>query len=109
MNGLLTDLDSCSKERFSLYPIKYANTFEVYLQAVASFWTVSEVDLTVDLDDFARFMQNLVTCTNSCTYRAWQARFRNQLRGNPQSCARSAPDRHERNAGFRAVGTVLPT
>tara|TARA_B110000046_G_scaffold165523_1_gene181864 strand:+ start:609 stop:1628 length:1020 start_codon:yes stop_codon:yes gene_type:complete len=45
---------SCSKERFSLYPIKYDKTFEFYLQAVASFWTVSEVDLTVDIDDFAK-------------------------------------------------------
>lgn len=45
---------SFSEDRFSLYPIKYDETFEYYLKAVASFWTVSEVDLSVDVDEFEK-------------------------------------------------------
>ena len=38
--------------RFCLFPIKHDATFEFYLKAVASFWTVSEVDMGQDVVDF---------------------------------------------------------
>ena len=38
--------------RFCLFPIKNEATFEFYLKAVASFWTVSEVDMGQDVIDF---------------------------------------------------------
>ena len=40
-------------DRFCLFPIEYVDTFDLYLKQVASFWTVSEVDLTTDKVDFA--------------------------------------------------------
>lgn len=41
-----------NSDRFLLFPIKHKDTFEFYLQQVASFWTVSEVDLAQDRVDF---------------------------------------------------------
>lgn len=38
--------------RFVIFPIKYHDIFQMYKKAVASFWTVEEVDLTQDLRDW---------------------------------------------------------
>ena len=38
--------------RFCLFPIQHSDTFEFYLKQVASFWTVSEVDLAQDKKDY---------------------------------------------------------
>ncbi|EFJ50567.1 hypothetical protein VOLCADRAFT_101784 [Volvox carteri f. nagariensis] len=38
--------------RFTLFPIRYPDLWEFYKRAVASFWTVEEVDFTGDLYDF---------------------------------------------------------
>lgn len=46
-----------SRERFCLFPIKHEDTFEMYLQQVASFWTVSEVDLGQDKKDYVALTQ----------------------------------------------------
>lgn len=46
---LLTD---DAMNRFCLFPIQHESTFEFYLKAVASFWTVSEVDMAQDIVDF---------------------------------------------------------
>ncbi|AXN91020.1 putative ribonucleoside-diphosphate reductase small subunit [Namao virus] len=43
-----------NKQRFVIYPIKYNDIWMMYKKAVASFWTVEEVDLTKDLDDWDR-------------------------------------------------------
>jgi len=43
-----------SSERLSMFPIRYDGLWAMYKQAVASFWTVEEVDLADDLRDFAR-------------------------------------------------------
>jgi ribonucleoside-diphosphate reductase beta chain len=43
-----------SVHRFCLFPIKYPKTFELYLQQVASFWTVGEIDLATDKIDFGK-------------------------------------------------------
>jgi len=43
--------DNCS--RLVLYPIKYDNIWGMYKKAVASFWTVEEVDLSKDLKDWS--------------------------------------------------------
>jgi len=40
-------------ERFILFPIAHQHLYDMYLQAVASFWTVGEVDLARDKDDWA--------------------------------------------------------
>lgn len=38
--------------RFCLFPVKYSKVWEMYKQAVASFWTAEEIDLSSDLKDF---------------------------------------------------------
>ncbi|HSW76911.1 MAG TPA: ribonucleotide-diphosphate reductase subunit beta [Candidatus Saccharimonadales bacterium] len=39
-------------DRLILYPIKHDNIWKMYKQAIASFWTVEEIDLTDDLKDW---------------------------------------------------------
>lgn len=38
--------------RFVIFPIKFQDIFQMYKKAVASFWTVEEVDLSKDLGDW---------------------------------------------------------
>ncbi len=38
--------------RFVVFPIEYADIWQMYKKAVASFWTAEEVDLAKDLDDW---------------------------------------------------------
>ena len=45
---LLTDTDN----RYVLLPIKHDNLFRLYKKALASFWTVEEVDLSKDMNDW---------------------------------------------------------
>jgi ribonucleotide reductase beta subunit family protein with ferritin-like domain len=42
------------EHRYVLFPIKYNKVFELYKKAVASFWTVEEVDLAKDINDWNR-------------------------------------------------------
>ena len=37
---------------YTLFPIKYDGLFELYKKALASFWTVEEVDLSKDMNDW---------------------------------------------------------
>jgi ribonucleoside-diphosphate reductase beta chain len=41
-----------NESRFVLFPIKYDHIWKMYKQAVASFWTAEEVDLSPDLQDW---------------------------------------------------------
>jgi ribonucleoside-diphosphate reductase beta chain len=41
-----------NESRFVLFPIKHAQIWKMYKQAVASFWTAEEVDLSPDLQDW---------------------------------------------------------
>ncbi|HRI27122.1 MAG TPA: ribonucleoside-diphosphate reductase small subunit [Chitinophagales bacterium] len=43
-----------NKDRFVLFPIKYADVWKMYKQAEASFWTAEEIDLSQDLTDWAK-------------------------------------------------------
>ncbi|KAK9918696.1 hypothetical protein WJX75_006075 [Coccomyxa subellipsoidea] len=45
---------SPNEERFVMYPVRYRDIFEMYKKAVASFWTVEEVDLSQDMRDWER-------------------------------------------------------
>ena len=45
---LLSDTDN----RYVLLPIKHDNLFRLYKKALASFWTVEEVDLSKDMNDW---------------------------------------------------------
>lgn len=38
--------------RYTLFPIEKQRLYELYKKAVASFWTVEEIDLTTDVTDF---------------------------------------------------------
>jgi ribonucleoside-diphosphate reductase subunit M2 len=38
--------------RFVLFPIKHHNLWEMYKKHIASFWTVDEVDLSLDISDW---------------------------------------------------------
>jgi ribonucleotide reductase beta subunit family protein with ferritin-like domain len=40
--------------RFVLFPIKLNNVFDLYKKALASFWTVEEVDLSKDMNDWEK-------------------------------------------------------
>eukprot|EP00798_Chlamydomonas_sp_ICE-L_P031812 gene31812-7014_t len=52
-------LQECNS-RFSMFPIQYENMWLMYKQAVASFWTVEEVDLSQDMRDWYRDEQNFI-------------------------------------------------
>ena len=41
-----------SNKRYCVFPIQYHKLFKFYKMAIASFWTVEEVDLSKDRDDF---------------------------------------------------------
>lgn len=43
-----------SLDRFSLHPVKYQRAYEMYKQHVACFWSVDEVDLGDDLNDWQK-------------------------------------------------------
>ena len=48
MEPLLTP----SPSRFTLFPLKYPEIYMFYKKSVASFWTVEEIDLEVDIKNF---------------------------------------------------------
>ncbi len=39
-----------NKQRFTLFPIRYPDIWDLYIKSVASFWTVDEIDFSSDLD-----------------------------------------------------------
>lgn len=41
-----------SNDRFTTFPIRYPDLWALYKKAVASFWTVEEIDLSKDTDDW---------------------------------------------------------
>ncbi|CAG9467865.1 unnamed protein product [Pedinophyceae sp. YPF-701] len=41
-----------NEDRFCMFPISYPDVWEMYKRAVASFWTVEEVDLSQDMRDW---------------------------------------------------------
>jgi ribonucleotide reductase beta subunit family protein with ferritin-like domain len=43
-----------STSRFTTFPIRYPQLWELYKKAVGSFWTAEEIDLAGDLKDWAR-------------------------------------------------------
>ena len=43
-----------NQHRFTLSPIEYSDVWTMYKKAMASFWTVEEVDLTSDMKDWAK-------------------------------------------------------
>ena len=51
---LLTEIEN----KYVLFPIKYDKIFELYKKALASFWTVEEVDLAKDLNDWFSLNDN---------------------------------------------------
>ncbi|UED36590.1 SPV016 ribonucleotide reductase, small subunit [Swinepox virus] len=54
MEPILQESDS----RFVIFPIKYHDIWKMYKQSVASFWTVEEVDLSKDLDDWDKLTKD---------------------------------------------------
>lgn len=44
--------------RFVLFPIKYADIWDMYKEHMASFWTADEIDLATDLDDWEKLNNN---------------------------------------------------
>lgn len=49
---LLDPILTPSNERFTTFPIRYADLWSLYKKAVASFWTAEEIDLSKDLSDW---------------------------------------------------------
>uniref|UniRef100_A0A6A7FSC6 ribonucleoside-diphosphate reductase n=1 Tax=Hirondellea gigas TaxID=1518452 RepID=A0A6A7FSC6_9CRUS len=57
MTSMLTSTEPLLREnphRFVLLPIQYPQIFQMYKKAVASFWTVEEVDLSKDISDWQK-------------------------------------------------------
>ena len=46
------------ENRFVLFPIQHDDVWEMYKKAVASFWTVEEIDLGADATDWAKLTDN---------------------------------------------------
>ncbi len=46
------------ENRYVLFPIKYDGVFDIYKKALASFWTVEEVDLGKDMNDWNKLNSN---------------------------------------------------
>ncbi len=49
---------SPSADRHTLFPLKFHDVYEMYLQQKASFWDVAEIDLQTDRKDWARLSDN---------------------------------------------------
>ncbi|MEN9609428.1 MAG: ribonucleoside-diphosphate reductase small chain [Bacteroidota bacterium] len=47
-----------NESRFVLFPIQYDNIWKMYKQAVASFWTAEEIDLSADMVDWQNLSAN---------------------------------------------------
>ena len=47
-----------NKDRFVIFPIKYPHLWDFYKKAVASFWTVEEIDLNEDLNDWKKLTKD---------------------------------------------------
>ena len=47
-----------NEDRFVLFPIKYQETFDLYKQHMAVFWTVEEIDLAQDVIDWETLTDN---------------------------------------------------
>ncbi|CCX34706.1 ribonucleotide reductase [Pyronema domesticum] len=47
-----------NKQRFVLFPIKYHEIWQMYKKAEASFWTAEEIDLSKDLHDWNKRLNN---------------------------------------------------
>jgi len=54
---LLTE-DTDVKNRFVMFPVKYPKMWEMYRQAVASFWTADELNLQQDIADLERLSKD---------------------------------------------------
>jgi len=54
MDSKIEPLMQETENRYVLYPIKYDKIFEMYKKALASFWTVEEVDLSKDYNDWEK-------------------------------------------------------
>jgi ribonucleotide reductase beta subunit family protein with ferritin-like domain len=44
--------------RYTTFPIRYTDLWNLYKKAIASFWTVEEIDLSTDLKDWDRLTEN---------------------------------------------------
>lgn len=47
-----------SNDRFTMFPIKYPDLYQLYKKAVSSFWTVEEIDLSSDMTDWEKLSEN---------------------------------------------------
>ena len=64
-------------KRFALYPIKTKSMWDMYKKHIASFWTVEEVDLSMDMhdwknklnDDERHFIQMILAFFAGCANR----------------------------------------
>ena len=47
-----------STSRFTSFPIRYPDIWNLYKKAIASFWTAEEIDLSKDVEDFEKLSGN---------------------------------------------------
>lgn len=54
----MTDILFDESDRLTIFPIKNKTVWDMYKKAVSAFWTVEEIDLSRDIDDFNKLSDN---------------------------------------------------
>jgi ribonucleoside-diphosphate reductase beta chain len=47
-----------NKSRYTVFPVKYNDIWELYIQSLGNFWTVDEIDFSKDKDDWVNLSEN---------------------------------------------------
>lgn len=58
MSDSLEPILSDENRRFTLYPIRHSNLWELYKKQLSSFWKAEEIDFSKDYDDFETLNEN---------------------------------------------------
>ena len=54
----MTSIVSSNVKRYTLFPIEHVDVWTMYKKAVAAFWTVEEIDLSKDVQDWEKLNDN---------------------------------------------------
>lgn len=52
MSSQLSENDNVARKRYTMFPVENKTVWELYKKAVSLFWTVEEIDLSKDLNDW---------------------------------------------------------
>ena len=96
MSGNHEKILSKENHSYTLFPIKYKELFKLYKKAVASFWTVEEIDLSKDMNDWNKlkkdeqhFIKNILAFfagSDGIVLENLGVRFMNEIQIQEASC-----------------------